>query len=185
MARPTARPSRQALRSASGSGSDGRFDLAAFNYQNSPQPNPTSDASDVPTVTVQEGENYTKLSKRVYGTTRYFSALGHSGRLLVFRLLMRHAPHGVRPTEIAESLGLKQNTLSHYLAELEAAGLIHSERQGRSIRYAASIGAASSLIAYLFTDCGRSRPELSTSLFPMPEPIMSNLLVSKAGMMPS
>jgi nucleoid-associated protein YgaU len=75
VARPTARPSRQALRSASGSGSDGRFDLAAFNYQNSPQPNPTSDASDVPTVTVQEGENYTKLSKRVYGTTRYFSAL--------------------------------------------------------------------------------------------------------------
>ena len=105
--------------------------------------------------------------------TRYFSALGHSGRLLVFRLLMRHAPHGVRPTEIAESLGLKQNTLSHYLAELEAASLIHSERQGRSIRYAASIGAASSLIAYLFTDCGRSRPELSSSLFPMPEPIMS------------
>jgi nucleoid-associated protein YgaU len=75
VARPTARPSRQALRSASGSGSDGRFDLAAFNYQNSPQSNPTSDASDVPTVTVQEGENYTKLSKRVYGTTRYFSAL--------------------------------------------------------------------------------------------------------------
>ena len=75
VARPADRPSRQALRSASGSGSDGRFDLAAFNYQNSPQPNPTSDASDVPTVIVQEGENYTKLSKRVYGTSRYFSAL--------------------------------------------------------------------------------------------------------------
>ncbi len=32
---------------------------------------------------------------------RTFSALGHPGRLAVFRLLMRHAPHGVRPTEIA------------------------------------------------------------------------------------
>jgi nucleoid-associated protein YgaU len=75
VARPAARPSRQALRSASGTGSDGKFDLAAFNYQNSPQANPASDAADVPTVVVQEGENYTKLSKRVYGTTRYFSAL--------------------------------------------------------------------------------------------------------------
>lgn len=75
VARPAARPSRQALRSAAGSGTDGRFDLAAFNYQNSAQANPSSDAADVPTVVVQEGENYTKLSKRVYGTTRYFSAL--------------------------------------------------------------------------------------------------------------
>jgi nucleoid-associated protein YgaU len=75
VARPAARPSRQALRNAAGSGTDGRFDLAAFNYQNSPQANPSSDAADVPTVVVQEGENYTKLSKRVYGTTRYFSAL--------------------------------------------------------------------------------------------------------------
>ena len=75
VARPAARPSRQALRSASGTGSDGKFDLAAFNYQNSPQANPASDAADVPTVVVQEGENYTRLSKRVYGTTRYFSAL--------------------------------------------------------------------------------------------------------------
>jgi len=75
VARPAARPSRQALRNAAGSGTDGRFDLAAFNYQNSTQANPSSDAADVPTVIVQEGENYTKLSKRVYGTTRYFSAL--------------------------------------------------------------------------------------------------------------
>jgi DNA-binding transcriptional ArsR family regulator len=44
-----------------------------------------------------------------------FATLGHPGRLAVFRLLMRFAPQGVRPTEIAEALGLKQNTLSHHL----------------------------------------------------------------------
>ncbi|SEM53274.1 transcriptional regulator, ArsR family [Gemmobacter aquatilis] len=104
--------------------------------------------------------------------TRLFSALGHTGRLLVFRLLMRHAPHGVRPTEIAEALGLKQNTLSHYLAELEAAGLVRSERHGRSIHYAADIETAAALIAYLFADCGRSRPELSSPFLAQPEPIM-------------
>ena len=60
--------------------------------------------------------------------TQTFSALGHPGRLSVFRLLMRLAPQGGRPTEIAEALGMKQNTLSHHLAELEACGLIHCQR---------------------------------------------------------
>ncbi|WP_103174507.1 metalloregulator ArsR/SmtB family transcription factor [Paracoccus sp. SY] len=108
----------------------------------------------------------------ITSASRIFSALGHDGRLLVFRLLMRHAPHGVRPTDIAESLGLKQNTLSHYLSDLEAAGLVRSERQGRSIRYAASLKAATSLIGYLFTDCGRGRPELFSSISAAPERVM-------------
>jgi protein-tyrosine-phosphatase/DNA-binding transcriptional ArsR family regulator len=107
--------------------------------------------------------------------TTLFTALGHEGRLMVFRLLMRHAPHGVRPTEIAESLGLKPNTLSHHLSDLEAAGLITSERQGRSIRYAASISAASSLITYLFADCGRGRPELS----PLPPTTSDKIMAQK------
>jgi hypothetical protein len=34
--------------------------------------------------------------------------LGHPGRMAVFRLLMRFAPQSVRPTEIAEALGLKR-----------------------------------------------------------------------------
>ena len=56
--------------------------------------------------------------------TLAFATLGHPGRLAVFRLLMRFAPQGVRPTEIAEALGMKQNTLSHHLAELTASGLV-------------------------------------------------------------
>ena len=35
--------------------------------------------------------------------TQAFATLGHPGRLAVFRLLMRFAPQGVRPTEIAEA----------------------------------------------------------------------------------
>jgi ArsR family transcriptional regulator, arsenate/arsenite/antimonite-responsive transcriptional repressor / arsenate reductase (thioredoxin) len=63
-----------------------------------------------------------------------FATLGHPGRMAVFRLLMRFAPQGVRPTEIAEALGLKQNTLSHHLADLTASGLVEVTR-GRGGRF--------------------------------------------------
>ena len=90
-----------------------------------------------------------------------FTALGHPGRLGVFRLLLRHAPHGVRPTEMAQSMGLKPNTLSHHLADLEQAGLIRSERQGRSLFYSVDLVRTSAVLAYLAQDCGRGRPDLA------------------------
>ena len=91
-----------------------------------------------------------------------FSTLGHPGRLAVFRLLMRHVPHGVRPTEIAEALSLKQNTLSHHLADLTSAGLVQVERRGRSLYYAADLAATEDMIGYLAFDLGRGRPDLLT-----------------------
>ncbi len=93
-----------------------------------------------------------------------FAVLGHPGRLAVFRLLMRFAPHGVRPTEICEALGLRQNTLSHYLADLVACGLLRVERRGRSLHYSVVLDMIEGLIGYLALDVGRSRPDLLTSL---------------------
>lgn len=93
-----------------------------------------------------------------------FSTLGHPGRLTVFRLLMRFAPQGVRPTEIVEALGLKQNTLSHHLADLTASGLVGVERQGRSLYYAVDLDATEGLIGYLALDVGRARPDLIAPL---------------------
>ncbi|MDM7933472.1 metalloregulator ArsR/SmtB family transcription factor [Tabrizicola sp.] len=92
--------------------------------------------------------------------TQSFATLGHPGRLAVFRLLMRFAPQGVRPTEIAAALGLKQNTLSHHLSELAAAGLVQMRRDGRSLFYAADLEATETLIGYLAIDLGRARPDL-------------------------
>lgn len=89
-----------------------------------------------------------------------FATLGHPGRLAVFRLLMRFAPTGVRPTEIAEALGLKQNTLSHHLADLLASGLVRVRREGRSLFYAADLDTTEGLIGYLALDLGRARPDL-------------------------
>ncbi|MFN4191559.1 MAG: metalloregulator ArsR/SmtB family transcription factor [Tabrizicola sp.] len=93
-----------------------------------------------------------------------FATLGHPGRLAVFRLLMRFAPRGVRPTEIAEALGLKQNTLSHHLADLAASGLIGVNREGRSLFYSVDLDATEALIGYLALDIGRARPDLIAPL---------------------
>lgn len=92
--------------------------------------------------------------------TQAFATLGHPGRLEVFRLLMRFAPQGVRPTEIAQALGLKPNTLSHHLADLTAAGLVQADRQGRSLFYAVNLATTHGLIGYLALDVGRARPDL-------------------------
>lgn len=89
-----------------------------------------------------------------------FDALSHPGRLSVFRLLVRMAPQGARPTEIAATLTLKQNTLSHHLAALEAAGLIVAQREGRSILYRADMTALARLVAYIGLDLGRGRADL-------------------------
>jgi len=96
--------------------------------------------------------------------THAFATLGHPGRLSVFRLLMRFAPQGVRPTEMAAALGLKQNTLSHHLADLTGAGLISVTRQGRSLLYAVDLDATEALIGYLALDVGRGRPDLLSPL---------------------
>lgn len=93
-----------------------------------------------------------------------FATLGHPDRLAVFRLLMRFAPRGVRPTEMAEALGLKPNTLSHHLADLASAGLVQVTRQGRSLFYAADLHMTEELIGYLVLDLGRARPNLVSSL---------------------
>lgn len=95
-----------------------------------------------------------------------FATLGHPGRLAVFRLLMRFAPQGVRPTEIAAGLSLKQNTLSHYLADLAATGLVTLQRQGRSLFYAVDLEATEGLLAYLAFDVGRGRPDLLAAISP-------------------
>ena len=93
---------------------------------------------------------------------RAFSALGHDGRLAVFRLLMRHAPHGVRAGEIAAALKMRPNTLSTNLGLLEDAGLIRSCRDGRAILYCVNLPAAGALAAYFVDDVGRSRPDLTS-----------------------
>lgn len=88
------------------------------------------------------------------------STLGHPQRLALFRLLMRRYPDRVAATELAQTLGLKPNTLSSYVNALMQAGLISQERAGTSLRYAIDMDAARETIDYLLQDCCRGRPDI-------------------------
>jgi ArsR family transcriptional regulator, arsenate/arsenite/antimonite-responsive transcriptional repressor / arsenate reductase (thioredoxin) len=96
--------------------------------------------------------------------TLALTTLGHPGRLAVFRLLMRFAPQGVRPMEIAEALDLKPNTLSNHLSGLEQAGLSDVAREGRSLFYRIRVAQVSELVGYLVNDCCRGRPDICLPL---------------------
>jgi protein-tyrosine-phosphatase/DNA-binding transcriptional ArsR family regulator len=100
------------------------------------------------------------------------ATLGHPDRLAVFRLILRFAPQGVRPTEIAVALDLKQNTLSHHLADLTAAGLVQVDRRGRSLFYSVDLERTEAMIGYLALDVGRARPDLLSPFLPRKEPVM-------------
>jgi ArsR family transcriptional regulator len=92
------------------------------------------------------------------------NALGQPTRLGAFRLVVRHEPDGIAAGEIARRLDVPANTLSTHLAILERAGLITSERQGRSILYRAEISAIRDLTRFLVNDCCGGRPELCEPL---------------------
>lgn len=92
------------------------------------------------------------------------SALAHSSRLAVFRLLVRAGAQGVAAGDIAREVGALPNTLSTHLTILGAAGLIRSRREGRSIIYSADYDRMRDLLGFLVADCCAGRPEICGSL---------------------
>lgn len=88
------------------------------------------------------------------------SALAHETRMDVFRLLVTRGAEGLAAGDIGERLNIRQNTMSANLAILARAGLIRSERDGRTIRYFAQFDGMRALLAFLMEDCCGGRPEL-------------------------
>ena len=88
------------------------------------------------------------------------SALAHASRLAVFRLLVRAGPEGLPAGEIAREVGVLPNTLSTHLTILAHAGLIRSQREGRSILYSADYDGMRGLLGFLMEDCCAGRPEI-------------------------
>jgi len=93
-------------------------------------------------------------------TLNGLAALGQETRLDVFRLLVQVGPTGMPAGEIAERLGVKQNTMSANLSVLAHAGLVRTEREGRSIRYFADMDGLKGLLSYLMENCCGGAPEL-------------------------
>ena len=86
------------------------------------------------------------------------SALAQEHRLALFRLLVQADTDGMAAGRIAQALGLPNSSLSFHLAQLHDAGLIASERHGRSLIYRADYGAMNALIAYLSENCCAGEP---------------------------
>lgn len=93
-----------------------------------------------------------------------FAALSQETRLAIFRLLVKAGHEGLAAGVIAERVEGRQNTISSHLAALSRAGLIESERDGRSIIYRASYKTAGDLIAFLLEDCCGGRAEICAPL---------------------
>ncbi len=95
------------------------------------------------------------------------AALAQDNRLDVFRLLVEAGPDGMPAGHIATSLKLGPSALTFHLDRLRDAGLIAVRREGRSMIYAARIGAMNALVSYLTDHCCQGRPDLCR---PAPEP---------------
>jgi DNA-binding transcriptional ArsR family regulator len=88
------------------------------------------------------------------------AALAQSTRLDVFRLLVKHEPHGLAAGDIAKAIAVPQNTMSAHLSILARAGLVISERRSRSIIYRANLVTFRDLTSFMVEDCCGGGTEL-------------------------
>jgi DNA-binding transcriptional ArsR family regulator len=82
-----------------------------------------------------------------------FSSLAQETRLKVFRLLIQYGRDGAIPGKLADELRIPDNTLSFHLSHLSRAGLVRSQKNGRSITYFANTELVNDLIEFLKDSC--------------------------------
>lgn len=82
-----------------------------------------------------------------------FDALSQETRLRTFRLLVEAGPKGMPAGRLSAELGIPQNTMSFHLNHLANAGIVLSNREGRSIIYSANYESMNDLIKFMVKDC--------------------------------
>lgn len=88
-----------------------------------------------------------------------FAALGSEARLSVLRTLVRAGPDGLAMSELAARTQIGASTLTHHLRFLTQAGLVHSQKKGRSvIASAASMERVERLASFLVEHCCADAP---------------------------
>lgn len=92
------------------------------------------------------------------------AALAQPTRMETFRLLVAHEPEGIASGDLARRLAVPGNTMSTHLAILARAGLVIGEREGRVIRYRASLAGLRAVVLYLLQDCCSGHAELCAPL---------------------
>nr|WP_296751395.1 helix-turn-helix transcriptional regulator [Thioalkalivibrio sp.] len=85
-------------------------------------------------------------------------------RLEVFRLLVRQGAQGMVAGEISSTLDIPPTNLSFHLKNLNHAGLVTVEQEGRFQRYRANMALMLDLVAYLTEECCAGDAEQCESL---------------------
>ena len=88
------------------------------------------------------------------------AAMAQEHRLRIVRLLVTAGPDGMAAGALATAVGVSTSNISFHLKELDAADLILSRREGRSIIYSAVYPTLSGLIEFLMRDCCQGHPEV-------------------------
>lgn len=92
------------------------------------------------------------------------AAMAHDGRLSLIRYLIQAGSEGLAAGKLAALAGVNNSTLSAQLLVLTNAGLVSSQRQGRSIVYAADYTHLGDLLSFLMLDCCCSSQDICKPL---------------------
>jgi ArsR family transcriptional regulator len=82
-----------------------------------------------------------------------FLALGQESRLNIFRLVVQRGDVGLTPSQMIETLGIANATLSFHLKELVGAQLLSVERQSRNLIYRPNAKLVQELSSFLLENC--------------------------------
>ena len=88
------------------------------------------------------------------------NALAQESRLSIFQLLMKNGSKSMNASSIAKATSILPNTLSFHLKELQQAGLVLSEKSGRSVFYSLNTAGYSELLHFLTYECCLGHPEM-------------------------
>lgn len=82
-----------------------------------------------------------------------FDALSQETRLCAFRMLVKVGPEGLPAGALSEELEIPHNTMSFHLNHLSNAGIVTSQKKGRSVIYSANFDVVRDLIGFMVKDC--------------------------------
>ena len=113
---------------------------------------------------IQHFHNYGDMEKSKAVTV--LAALAQETRLDIVRCLLRQGLSGAPAGAIGRQLDLPSATLSFHLNALRHAGLVTSQRKGRSITYTADFATMNATMAYLMDNCCRGDVVAATTAEP-------------------
>ncbi len=79
--------------------------------------------------------------------------IGNPTRLRIVRLLVRAGDEGLAVGTIQRELDIPGSTLTHHIAHLKSAGVIHQQRQQATLICTMEYGLLRQLVDYLTAEC--------------------------------